>query len=150
MLPVSRAGASKSDSQEWTLFDLPLARGKHPGHCKRSILRIEAISLRNEAVRMPLYWLCYHRDNQISVVIGPDASLIHVRMRAALANLDQGEFAEGHELDRKWKVAKQVVGRRLSHKETSCPDCTANPSHVRSRQVRTEWTALKGWLHLRR
>ena len=31
-------------------------------------------------------------------------------MRAALANLDQGEFAEGHELDRKWKVAKEMVG----------------------------------------
>jgi len=28
-------------------------------------------------------------------------------MRAALANLDQGEFAEGHELDR--KVARQAV-----------------------------------------
>jgi hypothetical protein len=24
------------------------------------------------------------------------------------------------------------------------------PSHVRSRQVRTKWTALKGWLHLKR
>ena len=23
-------------------------------------------------------------------------------------------------------------------------------SHVRSRQVRTKWTVLKGWLHLRR
>ena len=28
-------------------------------------------------------------------------------MRAALANLNQGEFAEGHELDR--KVARQAV-----------------------------------------
>jgi hypothetical protein len=24
------------------------------------------------------------------------------------------------------------------------------PSHVRSRQARTKWTALKAWLHLRR
>ena len=53
---------------------------------------------------MPLYWLVYRHPNQISVVIEPGASLIHVRMRAALANLDQGEFTEGHELDRKWKV----------------------------------------------
>src|SRR6516165_10574864 len=90
MLPVSRAGASKSDSQEWTLFDLPLARGKHPGHCKRSILRIEAISLRNEAVRMPLYWLCYHRDNQISVVIGPAA-----RSRRQPASDAAGPFLNG-------------------------------------------------------
>jgi len=25
-------------------------------------------------------------------------------MRAALAGLDQGDFTEGHELDRKWRV----------------------------------------------
>jgi hypothetical protein len=25
-------------------------------------------------------------------------------MRAALSNLDEGEFTEGHELDLKWKV----------------------------------------------
>ena len=35
-------------------------------------------------------------------------------MRASLANLDEGEFTEGHELDRKWKVAKEIIGRRLS------------------------------------
>jgi hypothetical protein len=35
-------------------------------------------------------------------------------MRAALANLDEGDFTEGHELDRKWKVAAEMVGRRLS------------------------------------
>jgi hypothetical protein len=39
------------------------------------------------------------------------------RMRASLADLDQGEFTEGHELDRKWKVAKQMVGRQLSQAE---------------------------------
>jgi hypothetical protein len=27
------------------------------------------------------------------------------------------EFTEGHELDRKWKVAKEMVGRRLSQTE---------------------------------
>src|SRR5262249_12357269 len=32
-----------------------------------------------------LYWLCYRHNNQISVVIEPGASLIHARMRAALA-----------------------------------------------------------------
>jgi hypothetical protein len=66
---------------------------------------------------MPLYWLCSRHNNQISVVIEPGASLIHARMRAALANLDEGEFTEGHELDRKWKVAKEMVGRRLSQEE---------------------------------
>ena len=56
-------------------------------------------------------------DNQISVVIEPGPSLVHARMRAALAGLDQDDFTEGHELDRKWKVAKEMVGRRLSQEE---------------------------------
>jgi hypothetical protein len=38
-------------------------------------------------------------------------------MRAALANLDQGEFTEGHELDGKWQVPKEMIGRRLSQAE---------------------------------
>jgi ferritin-like metal-binding protein YciE len=50
---------------------------------------------------MPLYWLCYRHDNQISVVIEPAPSIVHARMRAALAGLDEGTFTEGHELDRK-------------------------------------------------
>ena len=48
-------------------------------------------------VPCPVYWLCYRHANQISVVIEPGASLIHARMRAAIAELDQGEFTEGHE-----------------------------------------------------
>ena len=66
---------------------------------------------------MPLYWLVYRHNNQISVVIEPGASLVHARMRASLAGLDEGEFTEGHELDRKWKVAKEMIGRRLSQEE---------------------------------
>ena len=53
---------------------------------------------------MPLHWLVYRHNNQIAVVIEPGASLIHARMRASLAELDQGDFTEGHELDRKWRV----------------------------------------------
>jgi hypothetical protein len=34
-----------------------------------------------------------------------------------IAGLDQGDFTEGHELDRKWKVAKEMVGRRLTQEE---------------------------------
>jgi hypothetical protein len=36
-------------------------------------------------------------SNQISVVIEPGASPIHARMRAALAELDEGTFTEGHD-----------------------------------------------------
>ena len=33
---------------------------------------------------------------------------IHARMRASLDGLDEGEFTEGHELDRKWQVPKAI------------------------------------------
>ena len=65
---------------------------------------------------MPLYWLCYRHNNSIFVVIEPAHSLIYARLRAAIDQLDQGEFTEGHELSGKWKVAKEMVGRPdLSH-----------------------------------
>jgi hypothetical protein len=38
-------------------------------------------------------------------------------LRVALANLDEGQFTEGHELPGKWKIAKQMVGQRLSQAE---------------------------------
>ena len=66
---------------------------------------------------MPLHWLVYRHNNQIAVVIEPGASLIHARMRASLAELDEDDFTEGHELPGKWKVAKQMIGRRLSQQE---------------------------------
>ena len=33
---------------------------------------------------------------------------------AAITELDEGTFTEGHELDRKWRVPKEMIGRRLS------------------------------------
>ena len=66
---------------------------------------------------MPLYWLCYRHNNHISVVIEQAPSLVHARMRAALAGVDEGDFTECHELPSKWKVAKEMVGRRLSQAE---------------------------------
>jgi hypothetical protein len=68
---------------------------------------------------MPLYWLCYRHKDQVSVVIEPAPSLIDARMRAALAGLDEGEFTEGHELDRKTEkqVPKAMIGSRLSQEE---------------------------------
>ena len=66
---------------------------------------------------MPLYWLCYRHNNQISVVIEPGASPIHARLRASLDGLDEGTFTEGHELDRRWQVPKAMIGRWLSQQE---------------------------------
>jgi hypothetical protein len=66
---------------------------------------------------MPLYWLCYRHNNQISVVIEPGASLIHARLRASLDGLDEGDFTEAHELDRRWQIPKAMIGRRLSQAE---------------------------------
>jgi hypothetical protein len=68
---------------------------------------------------MPLYWLCYRHNNQIVVVIEPGTSPIHARMRASLAKLDEGDFTEGHELDRKTEkqIPKAMIGQRLSQAE---------------------------------
>ena len=57
---------------------------------------------------MPFYWLCYRHNNQISVVIEPGASLVHARMRASIDGLDESEFTEGHELDRKMRVSSNA------------------------------------------
>jgi hypothetical protein len=40
---------------------------------------------------MNLYWLVYRHNNQTCVVIEPAASLIHARMRAALAEDAKGD-----------------------------------------------------------
>jgi len=47
----------------------------------------------------------------------PVANFCKRHHRAALANLGEGDFTEGHELPGKWKVAQQMMGRRLSQAE---------------------------------
>jgi len=49
-----------------------------------------------------------------SPLIEPAHSLIYARLRASLDELDKGEFTEGHELDRKWKVAKRQTADNVS------------------------------------
>jgi len=57
-------------------------------------LLLVLVGVNDLRLAMPLHWLYYRHNNQISVVIGPGASIIHARMRAALAGLDEGEFTE--------------------------------------------------------
>jgi hypothetical protein len=40
---------------------------------------------------MPLYWLVYRNNNQISVVVEPARSLIYARLRAVIDAWDEGE-----------------------------------------------------------
>ena len=70
---------------------------------------------------MPLFWLCYRHNNQVKVVIELGASILHARMRAALAGLDEGTFTEGHELDGKTEkqVPKAMIGKRLTQSEAN-------------------------------
>src|SRR5215471_2008646 len=86
---------------------------------------------------MPLYWLCYGHNNSIFVVIEPGASLIHAKMRAALDELDEGDFTEGHELDRKWKVAREMIGRRLTRRRRR--GCWLSSNEGSARLPRVHW-----------
>jgi hypothetical protein len=96
---------------------------------------------------MPLYWLCYRHNNSSSVVIEPAHSLIYeyytklavfrTKNSQPMGCQDRYEDARARLLkqnenrrdgvatrlegnvphDRKWKVAKQMVGRRLTQAE---------------------------------
>jgi len=54
------------------------------------------------------------RSTTIAIALALAASSA---IRSSIAKLDEGEFTEGHELPGKWKVAKQMVGPRLSQEE---------------------------------
>src|SRR5262245_52614396 len=92
---------------------------------------------------LPLYWLCYRHNNSIFVVIEPAHSLIHARLRASLDGLDEGDFTEGHELDRK-SVARQF--QRLGQVDDLMSVDTEG--HLRAtRQLDDEFQLLAGRMH---
>ncbi len=65
---------------------------------------------------MSLYWLCYLRAGKVEVCIVESSSLIHARMKIALAGLDEGAtFTEGHELTEAMtaQVRPKELGRWL-------------------------------------
>jgi hypothetical protein len=92
---------------------------------------------------MPLYWLCYRHNNQISVVIEPGASLIYTRLRSAIDGLDEGEFTEGHEFDRKL-VARQF--QRLGQVDDLMSVDTEDHLLL-TRQLNDEFQFLAGRMH---
>ena len=49
-------------------------------------------------------------------------------LKASIDGLDQGDFTEGHELPGGWKVAKEMIGRRLSQEEAK--RLSSNELHV--------------------
>jgi hypothetical protein len=76
----------------------------------------------NETRQVSLYGLCCHHNNTICIVIEPAPSFIHARIRAARDGSDQGEFTQDHELPRKWKIAKEMIGRRLTQAEVEAEE----------------------------
>ena len=70
---------------------------------------------------MLLYWLCYQHRGRTHVVLQRASSLIHARMHAGIAKLDQGEFTEGHALapEMATRVPPDMIGRRLSQKQAA-------------------------------
>src|SRR6516164_3777415 len=91
---------------------------------------------------MPLYWLCYRRNNSISVVIEPAHSLIHARLRSAIDGLDEGEFTEGHELDRKSVARVPTLGHADDLMSVDTEDHL-----LLTRQLDDEFQLLAGRMH---
>jgi hypothetical protein len=66
-----------------------------------------------------LYWLSYHHEDRVHIVIQPGLLLMHARLKAALARLDEGRSAAGHQLDpetTKW-IPPRMLSRRLATDE---------------------------------
>jgi hypothetical protein len=82
---------------------------------------------------VPLLALFTATTIRISVVIEPGASLIRARLRASIDGPDQGDFTEARELDRKWRVPKAMIGRRLSQEESPLIFLIWHPVHTRGR-----------------
>lgn len=68
---------------------------------------------------MSLFWLSYQGKDGVRVVIQPATSLVTARMKTALAEVGNGLFQDGHELDAKTaaRVPKNMIGRCLSSEE---------------------------------
>jgi hypothetical protein len=82
------------------------------------ILRLGACDELHGVGTMAHFWLCYRDSEQrFNVIIIEGPSLIHARMKAALAGLDVGlTFTEGHALgvDMEALMPPAQTGRRLA------------------------------------
>src|SRR5262249_30249612 len=97
---------------------------------------------------MPLYSLCYRHNNSIFVVIKQAPSLVHARLRAALAGDDEGEFTEGHDGPGKWKGEKALIGRRLTKAEAKKLLANLGVSQRISNDQRLPGTAQRHWIEV--
>src|SRR5215813_11214587 len=66
------------------------------------VARVGGLPVNDLRLAVPLYWLVYRHNNQISVVIEPTHSLIYARLRASLDGLDEGELTD----DPKWRTTE--------------------------------------------
>ena len=64
---------------------------------------------------MPLYWLCYQHNNQISVVVEPATRLFMPGCK--LLSLAIRASSQRPCPYQQWQVPKQMIGRRLSQEE---------------------------------
>ena len=66
-----------------------------------------------------MFWLVYDTNRGPCVVLQPARSLIHARMLAGVAQLDLGQFVEGHELPKSYigKLPKDKIGKLLSQRQ---------------------------------
>src|SRR5262249_16574912 len=53
----------------------------------------------------------------ITIDTSPTSNSWRGPVRSLSTGFAEGEFTEGHELDRKWRVPKEMIGRRLSQEE---------------------------------
>lgn len=65
-----------------------------------------------------MFWLTFKTSRGLEVYIVQASHLLMARMKAGMAGQD-GEFQEGHRLDRKTakKIPAKMIGRTLSQRE---------------------------------
>ena len=94
-----------SDSEQWSSpVKPPRSQNYVKPHNARTRVHVAKVHCQNQSApdRNPAMF-----DDQVNALC----------IASSHSGLDQGDFTEGHELDRKWQVPKEMAGRRLSQGE---------------------------------